>query len=282
MKPNSDATAPIQTNADKEPDLAHRIWRYYYRYFRAVRTYVRNLREQLDLWFYKIRGGDYLTWYAKRLDGYAKEQTIDNENIAEHIANKGEGDLELLIGLGLKPDHHLHEIGVGHGRSARWLVDYLEPGHYCGNDPSSARLEHARQFFEAAGVADKGATLITNLDNEMNWLDGRKFDYIFCNHVFTHMPQEDIEDLFSNVHHLMHDKTEFLFTYSEALGRPAYREGVKDWLHTMAFYDSLAVANKMTAENLTEEIQALGDKMKVTQHTRLVRVMLRTDGDATP
>jgi len=273
-------TVSVQAKGAERPDLAHRVWRFYYRYYRAVRNFFRDRMERLNLWHFKLRGGDYLSWYARRLDRFANAQTIKDERVFEHLEDKGEGDLELLKRFGLKPHHHLHEIGLGQGRSARWFVDYLEPGHYCGNDPSDGRLEHARQMFEHFGLDDKMPFLIANTDNSMNWLDGRTFDFIFCNAVFTHMPHQDIEDLFSNLHHLMHNDTVFLFTYSEAPDQTDYRDGVKDWYHNMSFYGPLASRYNMKTENVTDEMRTLTGVALVYDRTRLIKVTRHPSGKA--
>lgn len=256
-------------SSGEHPDLVRRVWRIFYKRYRFLRNATRDGRERLDLWIHKRKGGTYLTWYARRLDRYAVATTITDEKLSQHLADRGEGDLVLLQRFGLMPHHYLHEIGLGHGRSARWIIDYLEAGHYSGNDPSAGRLDHAREYFHASGVAGKNPTIICNTDNQMDWLP-HKVDYVFCNHVFTHMPHEDIEDVFANIHKMMRDDALFLFTYSEAPDRSDYQEGVKDWLHNMNFYREIADMVGLSISDETAAMRELSDVAIVHEHTRLI------------
>ncbi|NQV81982.1 MAG: class I SAM-dependent methyltransferase [Alphaproteobacteria bacterium] len=238
----------------------------------------------MDLQRFMRAGGTYLEWYARRQDSFAIHQTSEDELLQRHLADRGERDLEFLVKLGLEPHHHLHEIGVGYGRSSRWLVGYLDAGHYSGNDPSAGRLEVARQHFLTSGVADKNPTLICNSNNDMDWLNGRKVDYVFCHHVTGHLPPEDVETIFKNLHHMMHEKTIMFFSYTERTDKAITRESVKTWTQNLEFYRSIADKAGLDLLDVEEIVPGLTQVATIAEekvdtgglwHTRIIRATLR-------
>ncbi len=52
----------------------------------------------------------------------------------------GRIQMEILLAAGLKPDHHLLDIGAGALRLGCKAVPYLEPGHYWATDAARALL----------------------------------------------------------------------------------------------------------------------------------------------
>ena len=222
--------------------------------FTSVRQrFVRDKIEQLQLLCHRMAGGDYLTWYARRLDGFARNADYINE--AHH--KTGFHDLETMKRLGLKPYHTLHEFGCGSLRSAQYFARYLELGNLSVNDASGERIAAGRRYLLAKGFdfENHRVAVIVNTDNSLDWV-GRKVDFIWCHAVFVHMPESDIEEVLRNLKKIMHGKSEFIFTYSEKPGetRPCCRMGVKDWWHTHAFFERLAGHNRLKIEDLSAHI----------------------------
>jgi SAM-dependent methyltransferase len=56
----------------------------------------------------------------------------------------GEIEKELLVGVGLKPDQTLLDVGCGSGRLAKALVPYLTSGRFVGTDVVQELLDYAR------------------------------------------------------------------------------------------------------------------------------------------
>jgi len=44
----------------------------------------------------------------------------------------GRSQFDLLLSLGLRPNHYLLDIGCGCLRGGRFYIPYLDPGHYFG------------------------------------------------------------------------------------------------------------------------------------------------------
>lgn len=105
----------------------------------------------------------------------------------------------LTLLCGLRRESSVLELGCGHGRTARGLLEYLRsPGRYCGLDLDRARLEDARvrieqrypnfQFFWAdvhnAHYNPQGAT---RAETYTFPFPDVSFDVIYAASLFTHL-----------------------------------------------------------------------------------------------
>ena len=203
-------------------------------------------RLQQKLFF--LRGGTYIEWYAQRIDMMSHNHgvtslapTDKSEQRLLKYLETGIEDLVILRKLGLQPTHMLHEIGLGAGRSAQFLIDYLEANHYSGNDISKERVRMAREVVSLKGLDTKQPQCIVNRDNTFDWLEGRKVDFIWANSVFGHMPPEDVEDILRNLRQVMHEGTQFYYTVRGADPHiNTSRWSVKDWARNHSFWEELA------------------------------------------
>ncbi len=229
--------------------------------FKSVRGRLNAQREMLKLYFHSRRGGSYLEWYSKRMDGFAAKAAI-NPATKRFYHDSGIDDLETLKLLGMKPTDTLHEFGCGFLRSAYYFIEYLEPGKFSGNDTSGERIRTGIDYILKTygyDVRQKDPKLIVNPDNSFDWLD-RKPDIVWCHAVFTHMPEADIEDVIRNLPKVMTKDSAFYFTYSEKKGlrRDVERMAAQDWWHRPGFFATLAKRYGLAIEDMTPFLQSRG------------------------
>jgi len=149
----------------------------------------------------------YLKLYQKYIDDKANNFKITD-------MDTGRFDLNILKKLGLKKNNNVFEFGVGYLRSSKHFVEYLDSGKYTGNDTSSERIERGKKILP--NMKKKNANLLVTNDNSLDWLKGKKFDFIYSNAVFCHMPEKDIKETLKNIYKkAMHKKSKFIFSYSE-------------------------------------------------------------------
>lgn len=234
----------------KIPTPVRKLWRAIYAPYMFIRDKTRDRRERLQLWLEVTRGGSYLTWYAKRLNRMAQSHDLNEPRIKEYLET-GDEDLTVLMKLGLKPYHRLFEFGVGHGRSSQFFAEYLEAGNFVGNDSSSTRLSLAEELIRRRGLQDKKPRFIVTNDNSADWLPNEKFDFIWSNAVFTHMPEEDVETILANLGKILTPDGQIVFTFVENSQSTSERLGVKDWYHSKKMYDRIAHANGYEADDLS-------------------------------
>ncbi len=224
--------------------------------------FIQHPLEGLGLGLHKLFGGNYLGWYAKRQDSHLKDRYEHWDDIpADYQAwlDGGREDLAVLKHFGLEPRHSLLDYGCGHGLGAKFFVEYLDPGRLVANDASAERLRIVKLQLERRGLDGKNARLICNEDNTLDWLQGRKFDFIWCYAVLEHVPPEDNEQIFGNFRKAMHGGSVCLFSYLPDLApRESSHLSVKDWAHSFARYAALAGKYGCTVRDETPALNRLG------------------------
>lgn len=283
------------------------------KYMELVRA-ILDWRLQREFKRFTKSGGTWIQWYAERVDDVYRAP--DDLRMDAAWMASGVNDLNAAISQGLKPHHSLCEFGCGSFRAGNHFIRYLDPGNYAANDASAKRLKYGewclKQILGEELLQKKAPQFFVNTDNSFDWLKGRKFDYIWCNAVTAHMPQEDIEVFFDNIKKAMHRTSVFLCTYAEAdidtyrdfkgmsheqrvaaaseaadkanklfvihaleaaRGQPCVEVGVKDWFHTFDFYRRIAESRGYRIEDVSHCLPP-GDFAKFSMWEKLIRVTL--------
>ena len=105
---------------------------------------------------------------------------------------KRDFQIEFLKGVGLRPSHHLLDIGCGTLRGGIPLIEYLDVGNYCGVDVRSDAIEEGRKELREAHLDRKQPTLVHADDLGVLEL-GRKFDMVWGFSVLFHMHDEILD-----------------------------------------------------------------------------------------
>jgi SAM-dependent methyltransferase len=123
----------------------------------------------------------------------------------------GRVQMALLLAEGLRPEHHLLDIGCGSLRLGCKAVPYLEPGHYWGTDLSGALM---RQGY-AAELAEKDrlptGQLIEDADFSFKGVS-EAITHAIAFAVFTHLPANHLRRALIQVRTRFPRLETFLFT----------------------------------------------------------------------
>lgn len=176
-----------------------------------------KLRYKIESWVSKLlwlryRNRPYIEFYRAVM----KYHTATNPKDAT-----GGGDweksathqFERLKRYGLTPDSTLFELGCGQLRGGRLMIDYLNPGNYSGNDISPDIIVEAKKVLREEGLEDKDVSLFVTNDLSFSEVSGKTFDFIHAQSVLSHMPPEDVEELFKNLSNIMHAGSVFLASF---------------------------------------------------------------------
>ena len=155
----------------------------------------------------------YAEFYRMRQDRKALEDP--KKAVGGLWEEMGRIQLDFLVSRGLKPEHVLLDVGCGSLRGGLRFIEYLHPGNYWGIDISPNILESGRKFVTEKGFESKNPHLLVNNDLKFDELAGSTFDYILAQSVFTHMPEEDIDECFQNLHKILKPSGVFFATFSE-------------------------------------------------------------------
>jgi len=183
-----------------------------YTLFRRFRLAL-VLAQGAAIFYLKWRKKPYSEFYAKRQD---KKALLDPQKAVGGLWEEiGRLQFDFVTSKGLKPEHKLLDLGCGSLRGGRWFIRYLQVGNYWGIDISRNILEAGKRVLVDEGLEDKKPNLIVNQGLTFKELEGCKFDYILAQSVFTHMPEEDIEECFRNLNKILKPAGVFFATFNE-------------------------------------------------------------------
>lgn len=166
-----------------------------------------------DLWLrIRLRNKPYRDYYRAIMKKTSRRN--HKTAVGKDWNASGPAQLERLIKYGMQPSHTMLDIGCGSLRGGMHFIQYLEPGNYWGIDISEDILEAAQKMLHEHDLKDKRPTLAQNIDLTFSQFN-RTFDYIHAQSVLSHMPVEDMEELFANIGSIMHADSMFLASFFE-------------------------------------------------------------------
>lgn len=190
---------------------------------------------------------DYLTAYVRHSDIRAKKDP--KSAIGGKWDILGPLQYEFLLRNGLLPHNTLLDYGCGTLRGGRFFIKYLDEGNYTGIDISGEIFKHARLLVEREELSNKNPTLILNEDLDFAFndiTDGKKFDFILAQSVFTHLYADHITEIFENLHKVMHQDSVFFFTFEP--GNEYQKKGFKDFVQPISFFEDLCAKHGLNFE----------------------------------
>lgn len=118
----------------------------------------------------------------------------------------------LTLFFGLRERHKLLEIGAGSLRAARFLIPYLDAGHYCGVEPDSQSVQLGIEHELGSEMCERQKPRFS-ARNDFGFLEfGERFDYILSYSVFTHVPPPQVPLIFERAAKCFHDDSIMLAT----------------------------------------------------------------------
>lgn len=117
-----------------------------------------------------------------------------------------------ILFFGLRERHKLLEIGAGVLRAARFLIPFLDDGHYCGVEPNTESVRLGIELELGPDIAKrKKPRFISRSDFGFQEF-GERFDYVLSYSVFPHVPPPQIPIIFENAADCFHDDSIMLAT----------------------------------------------------------------------
>lgn len=118
----------------------------------------------------------------------------------------------LTLFFGLRERHKLLEIGAGSLRAARFLIPYLDAGHYCGVEPNTESVQLGIDFELGLDMAKRKKPRFTSRTDFGFHEFGEQFDYVLSYSVFPHVPPPQIPIVFQSAAECFHDHSIMLAT----------------------------------------------------------------------
>lgn len=141
----------------------------------------------------------------------------------------------LAVGLGLREEHTVLDVGCGSLRSGRLLLQYLLPDRYCGIEPNEWLWREAVDVEIGRDIlAIKRPTFSDTASFEFDVFN-KTFDFIIAQSIFSHAGDVLFNVAMSNAKKTLGPEGQFLFTVLDE-GSPGYGDlpngkSVEGWLY---------------------------------------------------
>jgi SAM-dependent methyltransferase len=157
--------------------------------------------------------------------------------------------IDFLKGVGLRPDHHLLDLGCGTMRGGIPLIQYLDVGHYTGVDVRPAVLEEGCREIEENGLVGRQPQLLC-CEDLREFQAGRCFDVIWAFAVLIHMPDSVLDGALEAVARHLEPAGIFYATANIDERTEGTWQGFPVVSRTMAFYQEAVARHGLTLDDL--------------------------------
>lgn len=135
----------------------------------------------------------------------------------DHWEKRGAFQLYFLRQMGLKPTHHLLDVGCGPLRAGVHLIRYLSPGHYCGVDYNADFLRAADDVVRADPDLLARSPRLERVDGfDFSHLNTR-FSHVLLFSVLNHCAPVDRQRFFEQVERVTTPETKIYLTHAHWL-----------------------------------------------------------------
>jgi SAM-dependent methyltransferase len=192
--------------------------RYALRHPRRVPAHAHRVAR--DTWL-RLKHRDHIAYYRAVMAADAArspEAAVGHNPSPERWAQLGRMQFDYLLGHGLRPEHHMLEIGCGNLRAGRLFIDHLDTGNYYGIDISPDILLEAQRTLVREGLQSKLPHLTVAGDLTFAFLPDAHFDVVHAHSVFSHSPAHVIEECFAHVGRILAPGGFFDFTFGRTTG----------------------------------------------------------------
>jgi len=142
---------------------------------------------------------------------------LDHRNSAGELSEEiGRLQFDFLVSMGLRPHHHLIDVGCGRLRAGIHFIRYLDFGRYCGFEKDRGLL--------SAGIAEELGPVLFDAKRPLFIVTDR-FAFDCCDHapdfvsahsVFAHLPPESIALCLENLRPRIAPDGAFFAAFNEA------------------------------------------------------------------
>lgn len=158
----------------------------------------------------------YELYYAdvvnKKLRRYGDHPAIGHK--AQAIRTSTEL-LDLTRRHGMQPHHRFVDYGCGSLRLGKAVVEYLEPGNFCGMDVTQTFLDLGADFLGTEMYAAKQPHLAVIAPDNLAAAKARKPDFIASWHVCSKIPDSEVDRYFGGILGLMSPTTQTFIQFPQ-------------------------------------------------------------------
>ncbi|KKO18043.1 MAG: class I SAM-dependent methyltransferase [Candidatus Brocadia sp.] len=162
---------------------------------------------------------------------------------------KRDFQIRFLKDMGLKPEYYLFEIGCGTLRGGIPLIDYLQDGHYFGDEVRATVLDEGQKELREARLEGKNPTFLLSPDISQLTVD-RKFDYIWAFSVLIHMSDKILNDTLAFVSSHLSKEGAFYANVNIGERKEGHWQGFPLVARTFDFYSQACTTNGLVVSDI--------------------------------
>jgi len=158
-----------------------------------------------------------------------------------------------LVRMGVRPHHRLLDIGCGPLQGGLPMIDYLDPGNYCGVDLREKAIETAYGQVVEAGLVAKNPRLVVSSTFGKDELGEARFDFAWATQILCHLDEELMNRLFEQVSVRLDEGGTFLADIIGKVNRvtaESHWNGFTFFLHTPELLGELSARHDLRVEEL--------------------------------
>lgn len=178
------------------------------------------------------------------------EKTVSKDSSWKMDVEK-EYQLDYLKSHGVKPNMTFLDYGCGPLSAGRYFIDYLESEKYIGVDISERVLEIGKKRIKKFGLIEKKPQLFHLPWGSFEPLEGKIFDIIWCNGVFSHTSPEDIKFVVKNFSKMMDSNSIFYVTFGLTKGN-TFQRNFRSWRYNLEFFEKISKEYGLNVEFLAD------------------------------
>ncbi len=198
-----------------------------------------------------FRGRPYIEAYQQHMDDMVRDDP--QAAIGSLWEEVGQLQIDYLTMHGLKPSWIACSIlAAGRWRAGRHLIRYLDAGGYTGMDMSAEAVAAAVQLVGEEGLAGKRPDLIRNASGDLKFaeLEGRRFDVVLAQSVFTHLLEPHIDRMLrSHPQGAGAGWPVLLHLYRSGEFHPSFSEGFS---YPLAFFEEMGNRYRLTVTSMND------------------------------
>lgn len=119
---------------------------------------------------------------------------------SEGWESRGAFQLYFLKQMGVTPASKVLDVGCGPGRAAKYLIEFLDEGNYCGMDYNASFIKAALAMVQENRLTWKKPVFEVIPDFDFSRL-GQTFDYALVFSVLNHCDEKQRGNFFKNIAH---------------------------------------------------------------------------------
>jgi SAM-dependent methyltransferase len=182
------------------------------------------------------QSGTFKQWYVHSVLDAAvgnrkKPHATLGPNLKPGSLERAADIAKLVIEFGVNTTDTVIDYGCGTLRIGRFLIEYLDPQKFVGLDIDQRIVDQGVAMLPPALVREKQPTVDVIGEETITRIAARHPRWIYASGVIHHVPPEDLNELFENIHRLSDAETTSLI-WTKGGEDETLKLSTRSWFHS--------------------------------------------------